>query len=68
MASQNIKGITIEIGGDTTSLSKALKDVDSSIKDTQKSLKEVDKLLKVDPGNVELLTQKQKLNTYLVNQ
>lgn len=45
----NIKGITIEIGGNTTPLQKALSDVNKSIKDTQKQLKEVDKLLKVDP-------------------
>ena len=57
----NIKGITIEIDGNTTSLQKSLKDVDKTIKDTQTSLKDVNKLLKLDPGNTELLTQKQKL-------
>ena len=57
----NIKGITIEIGGNTTPLQKALSGVNKSIKDTQKELKEVDKLLKVDPKNVELLRQKQDL-------
>ena len=57
----NIKGITIEIDGNTTSLQKSLKDVDKTIKDTQRSLKDVDKLLKLDPGNTELLVQKQKL-------
>lgn len=57
----NIKGITIEIDGNTTSLQKSLKDVDKTIKDTQSSLKDVNKLLKLDPGNTELLTQKQKL-------
>ena len=57
----NIKGITIEIGGNTTPLQKALSGVNKSIKDTQKQLKEVDKLLKVDPKNVELLRQKQGL-------
>ena len=56
-----IQGITIEIGGDTTKLSKALKDVDKSLKTTQTALKDVDKLLKFDPKNTELLTQKQKL-------
>lgn len=56
-----IQGITIEIGGDTTKLSKALKDVDKSLKTTQTALKDVDKLLKLDPKNTELLTQKQKL-------
>ena len=57
----NIKGITIEIGGNTTPLQKALSGVNKSIKDTQKQLKEVDKLLKVNPKNVELLRQKQEL-------
>lgn len=56
-----IKGITIEIGGDTTKLSDALKDVNKSIKDTQSELKDVDKLLKIDPKNLELLAQKQEL-------
>lgn len=55
-----IKGITIEIGGDTTKLQSALKGVDSQLKQTQSSLKDINKLLKLDPGNTELLTQKQK--------
>ena len=60
MASR-IKGITVEIGGDTTGLDKALKSVNSSIKTTQSGLRDVSKLLKLDPANTELLTQKQKL-------
>jgi len=56
-----IKGITVEIGGDTTGLQKALKGVNSAIKNTQSQLKDVEKLLKLDPGNTELLAQKQKL-------
>ena len=56
-----IKGITVEIGGDTTGLEKALKGVNSSIKATQSQLKDVSKLLKLDPAGTELLTQKQKL-------
>lgn len=60
MASR-IKGITIEIGGDTTGLDKALKSVNSSITHTQSALKDVNKLMKLDPSNTELLTQKQKL-------
>ena len=55
-----IKGITIEIGGDTTGLSKALKGVNSELKNAENGLKDVDKLLKLDPGNVELLQQKQQ--------
>lgn len=61
MASNRIKGITIEIGGNTTQLTKALADVDKSLKDTQTQLKDVNKLLKLDPSNVELLRQKQDL-------
>ena len=60
MASR-IKGITVEIGGDTTGLEKALKGINSSIKTTQSALKDVERLLKLDPTNTELLTQKQKL-------
>ena len=60
MASR-IKGITVEIGGDTTGLEKALKGVNSAIKTTQSELKDVERLLKLDPSNTELLTQKQKL-------
>lgn len=56
-----IKGITVEIGGDTTKLQTALKGVNGEIKNTQAQLKDVEKLLKLDPGNTELLAQKQKL-------
>ena len=61
MASNRIKGITIEIDGNTTKLQDSLKDVNKTIKDTQNQLKDVDKLLKLDPKNIELLAQKQKL-------
>ena len=56
-----IKGITVEIGGDTTGLSKALSGVNKEIKSTQSQLKDVNKLLKLDPTNTALLEQKQKL-------
>ena len=56
-----IKGITVEIGGDTTKLSKALESVNKNIKNTQTQLKDVEKLLKLDPTNTELLSQKHKL-------
>lgn len=56
-----IKGITVEIGGDTTKLSKALEGVNKNIKNTQTQLKDVEKLLKLDPTNTELLAQKQRL-------
>lgn len=55
-----IKGITVEIGGDTTKLSDALKNVNKSIRETQDQLRDVNKLLKLDPGNADLLVQKQK--------
>lgn len=56
-----IKGITVQIGGDTTGLSKALSGVNKQIKTTQNELKDVEKLLKMDPGNTKLLEQKQRL-------
>ena len=56
-----IKGITVEIGGDTTGLDKALKSVNASIRSTQSALKDVNRLLKLDPSNTELLSQKQRL-------
>lgn len=56
-----IKGITVEIGGDTTGLSKALSGVNKEIRDTQTQLNDVNRLLKLDPGNTELLRQKYEL-------
>lgn len=56
-----IRGITVEIGGDTTKLGKALSDVNKKSKDLQRELKGVNTLLKMDPGNVTLLKQKQDL-------
>lgn len=64
----NIKGITIEIGGDTTGLDKALKGIDSQLKNTQKELRNVEKQLKLDPTNTELLAEKQKLLNQQVEQ
>ena len=61
MAGTKIRGITIELGADTSGLSKALKGVNTEIKSTQKQLKDVERLLKLDPTNTELLEQKQKL-------
>lgn len=56
-----IKGITIEIGGDTTGLESSLKGVNSSINKTQRELRDVERLLKLDPSNTELVAQRQKL-------
>ena len=60
MASR-IKGITVEIGGDTSGLEKSLSDVNNSIKKTQSQLRDVSNLLKLDPSNTVLLAQKQEL-------
>ena len=60
MANKRIQGITIEIGGDTSKLQSALKGVDAELRKTQGNLKDINKLLKLDPGNTELLVQKQK--------
>lgn len=57
----NIKGITIQIGGDATGLETALKDVNASARKTQSELKEINRSLKLDPSNVELLEQKQRV-------
>jgi len=61
MASNRIKGITIEIDGNVTKLQKALDSTNKDLKTTQSNLRDVNKLLKLDPGNVDLLRQKQKL-------
>lgn len=68
MAGNRIKGITIEIGGDTTSLERSLKSVDKSLRTTQSDLRDVNKLLKFDPKNTELLKQKQELLGKAVNE
>ncbi len=67
MASR-IQGITVEIGGDTTKLSTALSKVNKEIRDTQAQLKDVNKLLKLDPGNAELMAQKQRLLAQAVSE
>lgn len=62
MAGKNtIKGLTIEIGGDTTQLGKALEDVNKKSRDLSTELGDINRLLKMDPGNTELLAQKQKV-------
>ena len=57
----NIKGITIEIGGNTTPLQKALQSVNSTTSKLKSELRDVERLLKLDPTNTTLLEQKQKL-------
>lgn len=61
MASNRIKGITIEIGANTVKLTDALKETDKELSKTQAALKDVNKLLKLDPKNTEMLKQKQQL-------
>jgi len=61
LATDRVKGITIEIGADTTPLSKALGDVNREINKTSGQLRDVERLLKLDPTNTELLAQKQRL-------
>lgn len=63
-----IRGITIEIGGDTTGLTKELSNVNKNIRSTQSQLKDVERLLKLDPSNTELLAQKQRLLTDAVKE
>lgn len=63
-----IRGITIELEGDTSGLNKSLQDTNKEIKNTQNQLKDVDKLLKLDPTNVELLRQKQELVTKAIGE
>ena len=67
MAKGRIAGITIEIGADTSKVTKAFNDVNKSLRNTGNSLKDVDKLLKLKPGNVELLTQKQEYLTKAID-
>ena len=61
MATNSIKGLTVEIGGDTTKLGKALEDVNKKSTDLSSELGQINRLLKLDPGNTELLAQKQKV-------
>lgn len=68
VANKGIRGITIEIGGETTKLEKALAGVAGKVKGTQKELKEVERLLKLDPKNTELLAQRQQLLSAAVSE
>lgn len=68
MASKNIKGITIEIGGDTTKLGKALEQSEKKSRSLQVELKQIQQSLKFNPNNVELLTQKQEVLTQTISE
>lgn len=61
MANKTIKGLTVEIGGDTTQLGKALDNVNKQSQNLSGELNRINKLLKLDPGNADLLAQKQKV-------
>lgn len=61
MANKQIKGLTVEIGGDTTKLGKALEAVEKKSSNLSTELGEINRLLKFDPGNADLLAQKQKV-------
>ena len=67
MASR-IAGITIEIGGNTTKLQKSLDGVNKKLKSTSTALKDVNKLLKLNPGNTDLLRQKQQYLTTAIDE
>ena len=66
MANKTIKGLTVEIGGDTTKLGKALDGIEKQSRDLSSELGQINKLLKLDPTNTELLAQKQKVLTEAV--
>ncbi len=61
MANKKIKGLTVEIGGDTTKLGKTLDDIEAKSRELSSELGQINKLLKMDPGNADLLAQKQKV-------
>ena len=67
MASR-IAGITIEIGGNTTKLQKSLDGVNKKLRSTSTALKDVNKLLKLNPGNTDLLRQKQQYLTTAIDE
>lgn len=61
MASKALRGLTIEIGGDTTELNKALDNVDKKTRSLSSELGDINRALKLDPTNIELVAQKQKV-------
>ena len=68
MANKKIKGITVEIGGDTTKLGKAIESADVQSNRLQSELREVNKLLKFDPSNVDLMAQRQQILTRAIDE
>ena len=68
MADKRIKGLTVEIGGDTTNLGKALEKVETKANDLTSELGEINRQLKFDPKNTELIAQKQKVLAEIIEQ
>lgn len=68
MANKIIKGLTVEIGGDTTNLGKALESVESKANSLTSELGDINRQLKFDPKNTELLAQKQKVLAGIIEQ
>src|SRR5690606_12671704 len=63
-----IKGITIELDGNTKPLQKALADVDKRTRSLQKELRQIDRALKFNPGNLDLIAQKQKVLSQAISE
>ena len=63
MAGKTVKGIVIEIDGNTSGLAKSLDKVQNDLKETYSNLKDVNKALKFDSSNAEMLARKQQLLT-----
>lgn len=68
MANAKIRGITVEIGGDTTKLGKALQNSETSTRSLQSELRQVEKLLQLDPSNVDLVAQRQRILSQAVEE
>lgn len=68
MAKNRLTGLTIEIGGDTTQLTKALKAPNDSIRELQTQIRALDKALEIDPTNIDLLEQKMRILSNAIDQ
>ena len=68
MAKNRLTGLTIEIGGDTTQLTKALKAPNDSIRELQTQIRALDKALEIDPTNIDLLEQKMRILSKTIEQ
>lgn len=68
MSSSHIKGMTVDIGGDTSSFQAAMKKLESSISKCQSSLKNINSALKLDPSSTVLLSNKQEVLAKKINE